>query len=210
MSASSSSSWSRSLNFPTSLSPTFQLLRRHSLGSPGEHQLGSNARACGRRRLGMWAPKPGAKGSSPCKVGGPAGATVGEGLFGAPVVHSWRRLWDHAGCILGTGALLQTMRPPPRVALWVRFGGVSCSSTLLLSDRGRRPWPFGSTFQCSGRRGETSYWRLLTLALPSLAWRRGISWGQATVSSNRISVAPALGTPRSTNRAGDGKWLIIL
>lgn len=123
LSASSSSSWSRSLNFPTSLSPTFQLLRRHSLGFPGEHQLGSNARACGRRRLGMWAPKPGAKGSSPCKVGGPAGATVGEGLFGAPVVHSWRRLWDHAGCILGTGALLQTMRPPPRVALWVRFGG---------------------------------------------------------------------------------------
>lgn len=111
LSVSSSSSWSHSLNFPTSLSPTFHLPRRHSLGAPGEHQPGSNARACGLRLLRMWARKPGAKGSSPCKVGGLAGATVGEGLFGAPVVHSWLRLWDHAGCILGTGALLQTMRP---------------------------------------------------------------------------------------------------
>lgn len=32
----------------------------------------------------MRAPKPGAKGRSPCKVGRRAGATVGEGLFGAP------------------------------------------------------------------------------------------------------------------------------
>lgn len=115
--------------------------------------------------------------------GGPAGAAVGEGLFGAP-----QSLIPGAGCgsmQSAAWALVCFARqtdPAARGALRVRFGGLvpalwSCSGTR----------PFGSTFHRSGLRRKTGGWRPLTLARLSPAWRRGKAWGR--------EAAPALETP---------------
>lgn len=181
LSASSSSSPSRILNVPSSLSPTFRLPRRHSLGPPGERQTVSSAGACGRRRYGMRAPKPGAKGRSQSLQGGPAGRRHcrRESFRSPAVVHSRRGLREHAACSPDTGALCEA--DPPRRA--------GCSSGGLFPPfglvQGPRPESLVIWLHLPARCPQRKYWCLapadLSPAQPGLE-----TWQSPEVGRSRF------------------------